>query len=824
MLELPTRGAAVRVPVESRAWAPEPYARLRDAHRDVPPCQLAAALLLILAERYGAPYRIGSTDGAEALGGSGSLEAARQALAATEGRLSWTALLELLAAPAPAAPAPPSSDAPLLVVGPATAEPPRGDLGLLTAPDASVRIHWNPDAYPAGTVELIARHLERIAAQVAAEPRRLLAELDLLTPEEAALNGADPAVLPEYPATTLHELFAQQAARTPESVALRFRDDELTYRQLDQAANRLAHRLLAAGVTTGQPVAVSGERSLGLFTALLAVLKAGGAILYLDPALPVARLAQFVDSGGPAALLHGPGGAPLELGLPVLEFPAVPDPQESGPGPAPHTGAGPQTPAYLLFTSGSTGVPKGVVRPHRMHTSRIFLEQGMYQLTAADRHLLKSPISFREFLWPLATGGTAIVAEPGGERDDEYLVGLIGRESISVVSFVPSMLRLLVAHPAFGELERLRHVFVGGEALPPDLEAQVRAHGLELHNTYTLTEADYVTHRRGPLDGPSGSHTVIGRPLDMRVYLCDRQGQRVPPGIVGEILVGGPGLATGYAGDPDRTAERFRPNPFGDPQAPVLFHTGDLAVHRPDGQLEYRGRADQQVKVRGHRVEPQEVEHLLREHPAVRDAAVVGYPDPQQGAVLVAFVVALDPAVTDHELRRALAERLPDFMIPRHFAQLPRLPQLLSGKVDRQALRPARRPRPRRATALVAPGTRTERLLTELWQRVLDADEVGIDDEYTALGGDSLRLLVLRAAIRDETGVAVDLAELLRRPTIRGQAALIDGTDPAAAGTTAGIGMVIDAGSRRPDPARSAAERDRRAALRGAARDQEAAR
>lgn len=259
-------------------------------------------------------------------------------------------------------------------------------------------------------------------------------------------------------------------------------------------------------------MAVSGERSLGLFTALLAVLKAGGAILYLDPALPVARLAQFVASGAPVALLRGPGGSPLDPGLPVLDFPAVPDPLEPGPSTAPQTGAGPRTPAYLLFTSGSTGVPKGVVRPHRMHTSRIFLEQGMYRLTAEDRHLLKSPISFREFLWPLATGGTAVVAEPGGERDDQYLVELIRRESISVVSFVPSMLRLLVAHPGFGELNRLRHVFVGGEALPSDLEEQVRSYGLELHNTYTLTEADYVTHRRGPLDGrPAATRSSAAR-------------------------------------------------------------------------------------------------------------------------------------------------------------------------------------------------------------------------------------------------------------------------------------------------------------------------
>ncbi|MEU6381180.1 non-ribosomal peptide synthetase [Streptomyces sp. NPDC046909] len=627
------------------------------------------------------------------------------------------------------------------------------------------------------------------------------------------MRGGGPGAgrLPAYPPVTLHQLFQLQVWRTPDARALKCGEQSLTYRELDETSNHLAHRLIEAGTRPGDVVAVAGHRSLGLFAGLLAVLKAGGVFLHLDPELPASRIRQYVGICRPAVELRTAGAAVPATGLPEEEAPAVPVLREVRP---PDVTSGPEDPAYILFTSGSTGLPKAVLRPHRLHTSRVFLEQRLYGLGADDRHLLKLPVSARELFWPLATGGTAVIAEPGGERDDAYLIDLLQRERISVISLVPSMLRVLTADPRFARLPGLRHVFVGGEALPPDLEERVRGFGYEVHNTYTLTEADYVAHRRGPVEDSVADATVIGTPLDMRVYLCDERGRRVPPGTVGEMWAGGPGLASGYLGDPERTAERFVPNPFGDPDAPVLFRTGDLARYRPDGSLEYRGRRDSQIKVRGHRVEPTEVELVLREHPGVRDAAVAGYPDPEQGAVLVAFFVADEHPPGDGELRAFLTERLPRPMVPRHLVELPRLPQLPSGKVDRASLEPPALLRPRELAAPKPAEGPTQTALLAVWRRVLRTESVGVDDRYTDLGGDSLRLMVLRAAIRDELGYGISLADLLRAPTVRAQAELIEGAAVAGRPTPVSASPSPSASSR---ARAAAADSARRAALRSGA-------
>lgn len=767
MLELPRHGAAdARNPASRREWKPAGHAELLDRLPGVPASHLLCGLLALLLTRYGMPYRFAAEQG----GG-----AARAALALLADDPADVTLAQLLATVASGVEDDPGSEPAsglVVAVGPFGTEP-QGDL-VWIAHDTTVEVRWNPSVFPEPSVRTMTDHLERIVAQLLDDIESPLARLCPLTPGELRVNGGTPERLPSYPPVTLHQLFMLQAWRTPDACALKAGEDSLTYRELDEASNLLAHRLIDAGTAPGDVVAVAGHRSLGLFNGLLAVLKAGAVFLHLDPDLPELRIGQYIEACRPAVVLRTAGAVVPPTGLPEVETPAVTLPGEPGPRTPPDVTVGPESPAYILFTSGSTGLPKGVLRSHRLHASRVFLEQGLYGLGPDDRHLLKLPISAREFLWPLTTGGTAVIAEPGGERDDRYLTDLIHREQISVISIVPSMLRVLTADPRFARCPALRHVFVGGEALPPDLEDQVRAHGYEVHNTYTLTEADYVAHRRGPVSDPAADSTVIGTPLDMRVYLCDEQDRLVPPGLVGEMLVGGPGLASGYIGDPQRTAERFVPNPFGDPDAPVLFRTGDLARHRPDGSLEYRGRRDLQIKVRGHRVEPTEVELMLREHPGVRDAAVAGYPDPEQGAALVAFVVTGEEPPQDGELRAFLTERLPQYMVPRHLVGLPRLPQLPSGKVDRASLEPPARRRPRDLPAPAPAEGPTQAGLVAVWRRVLRTESVGVDDEYTALGGDSLRLMLLRAAIRDELGHDISLADLLRAATVRTQAALID--------------------------------------------------
>ncbi|MEV0129722.1 non-ribosomal peptide synthetase [Dactylosporangium sp. NPDC050688] len=784
MLRLPShlsgRGGGT---ARQRTWDAPGWSRLCRAAPDpaggpagspasgAPAARLLAGLLAVLVHRYGAPCRLSADPGC------GSPGAARVLLDADPLTVTWA---DVLAEVTTGSPDPAAAHLPAMHVTTGPDAAPSADLLWSAGPDG-ITARWDPGVYPDTTVATIAGHLGRLAEQLSAPDAAPLAGLDILTAAERVINGGTPAALPAYPPITLHQLFMLQAWRTPDADALVMDEDRLTYRELDQASNRLAHRLVEAGVRPGDAVGVGGERCLGLFVALIAVLKAGGVFVYLDPVFPAGRQRQFLDVSGVRLLLSGPGAVPLETGLPQLAFPAVPQPDEPGARGAPDVLVGAESPAYILFTSGSTGTPKGVLRPHRLHTSRIFLEQGMYRLGASDRHLLKMTISAREVFWPLCTGGTAVVARPGGERDDRYLAELIDREGITVMSAVPSMLQALAANPTFARCRTLRHLFVGGEALHRGLEERVRSFGVELHNTYTLTEADYVTHRQGAPVGVPDDVSVIGTPLDMRVYLCDEHGRLVPPGLPGEIWTGGPGLADGYHGDPERTAQRFVPNPFGDPMAPVLFRTGDLARHLPDGSLEYRGRADLQVKVRGQRVEPTEVESWIVEHPQVHQAAVVGYPDPEQGAVLVAFVVSADPSLDERGLRAFLAERIPAFMVPRHFARVVKLPQLSSGKIDRASLRLPQRARPEGLPAAAPARTATQHGLVRVWRRILQLPDIGVDDDYTALGGDSLRVLLLRAAIEDEFGVAVDLAALLAAPTIRAQERLVDG-GPEGAG------------------------------------------
>lgn len=650
----------------------------------------------------------------------------------------------------------------------------------------ALRLTYDSTVMDAATAGRVAGHLALLAHHTAERPLTTAGTVDLLLPDERELL-LDTWNAPHTPHadTTLHRMIREQAARTPDAIALRDGATELTYGELDAASDRFAHRLRPHVSEPGALVVLTGDRDLTLFTAILGIWKAGAGLVHLDPHLPDLRAEEILRLTAPAATLTTASGHRTVAGRALDAAAFLHQAPPADPPGAPDDLARPDTTAYVLFTSGSTGTPKGVVRPHRMHTSRIRLEQGMYDMGPDDRHLLKSPISFREFGWPLATGGTAVLAAPGKDRDDRYLAELIRDQRITTVSFVPSMLRLLLTQPAFRTAPALRHVFVGGEALGQDLEDELRGLGFEVHNTYTLSEADYVCHRAERLTVPrpaQAAGTVVGIPLDMRIYLCDAAGRLVPPGVVGEIHTGGPGLADGYLGRPDLTAERFRPNLL-DPAGPeVLFRTGDLARHLPDGQVEYVGRADDQVKVRGQRVEPAEVETVLRAHPGIANAAVVGTPDTDQGAVLVAYVVPEHDEVPPQRLRDHLAARLPDFMVPAHVASVPALPLLDSGKVDRKALRVSPRTRPALDVPYAPPTTPDQERAAALVARVLGLDTVGIDDDFFDLGGDSLRLMLLRGSLESAWGREIALADVFAARTPRGHARLLGdatGTAPA---------------------------------------------
>ncbi len=568
---------------------------------------------------------------------------------------------------------------------------------------------------------------------------------------------------------TLARLLAEQAARTPEATALVFEGESLTYRELHGRANALAHLLVERGVGPGVLTGVCADRSLELVIALLGVLKAGGAYVPLDPDYPADRLAYMVaDSAAPVVLTqtHHRNLFDAEtICLDTLDLGAAAEPE-------PKTST--TDLAYAIYTSGSTGRPKGVLVPHEGIVNRLAWTQAEYGLTAEDRVLQKTPSSFDvsvwEFFWPLLTGATLVVARPGGHRDPAYLAGLIRAERITTVHFVPSMLQAFLLDPAAATCTGLRRVLCSGEALPVELQARFfeTLPGVELHNLYGPTEASVdVTYWACD---PAQRTVPIGRPVwNTRTYVLDAELNPVAPGVAGELYLAGIQLARGYHGRPGLTAERFVASPFEPGER--MYRTGDLARWSEDGALEYLGRTDHQVKIRGLRVELGEIEAVLDRQPGVGGSCVLAREDRAGDQRLVGYVVPDGVTPDVDALRAALAENLPEYMVPAAFVVLDDLPLTPSGKLDRKAL-----PAPDWSAARTgrAPRTPREAALCELFSEILGVDGVGIDDGFLALGGHSLLAAKLVSRIRATLGVEAAIGDVFRAPTPAGLAELLE--------------------------------------------------
>ncbi|HEY0696887.1 MAG TPA: non-ribosomal peptide synthetase, partial [Micromonospora sp.] len=510
-------------------------------------------------------------------------------------------------------------------------------------------------------------------------------------------------------------------------------------------------------------VGVCLRRSPALVVGLLATLRAGAAYMPLDPDDPPARIAELLAAAGVTLVLAEPGWAappgvrvvdPSDEEPPGGERPhaerpgvAVADPSGedpgsvAGPSAAGPSAAGPDDAAYLIFTSGSTGRPKGVVVPHRAICNRLLWMQRAYRLGEGEGVLQKTPATFDvsvwEFFWPLITGGRLVLARPDGHRDPAHLAGLIRRRAVSTVHFVPSMLSAFLDHARIDGDTTLRRVICSGEALPVALRRRFHAAapaGVELHNLYGPTEAAVdVTHWRCTEE--DGDTVPIGRPIDnVTVHVLDPYGAPVPVGVTGELYLGGAGLADGYRGEPAMTAERFGPDPAA--RGGRLYRTGDLGRRRPDGALEFLGRTDDQLKLRGMRVEPGEIEAALRGHEAVREAAVLWQDDRLTGHVV------LDRPVGFEELAGRLRDRLPAHLVPARWLAHDALPLTRNGKVDRAALRAAAAAGLTGA-AYVPPRDDREAVLAELVADVLGVRRVGAHDDFFDAGGDSLSALRL---------------------------------------------------------------------------------
>ncbi|MFD8008641.1 amino acid adenylation domain-containing protein, partial [Streptomyces mirabilis] len=531
----------------------------------------------------------------------------------------------------------------------------------------------------------------------------------------------------EVVAGTLPGLFEARVAVSPDAVAVVFEGGEVSFGELDVRANRLAGLLVDRGVGPECVVPVVMERSVEMVVALLGVLKAGGAYLPVDPELPAERVEYLLSSVGASVVVT------RELVEESASHDALTVRRVVLPG----------HPAYVIFTSGSTGGPKGVVVPHAGIVNRLVWMQAEYGLGSGDRVLQKTPFGFDvsvwEFFWPLLEGAALVVARPGGHRDPAYLAELIQGENVSVAHFVPSMLQAFLAESSARECTGLRAVMCSGEALSAELRdgfARVLP-SVGLHNLYGPTEASVDVTSWACAEDAEGVPVLIGRPVfNTRVYVLDAGLEPVPVGVAGELYLAGVQLARGYLGRPGLTAERFVANPFGNGER--LYRTGDLARWNAGGALEYLGRTDDQVKLRGFRVEPGEIQAVIAEHSSVAHAAVIVREDAPGDVRLVAYVVAAAGADGElpQDIRAFAAQRLPEYMVPSAVMVLDALPVTINGKLDRRAL-----PAPDYAAVAGVgrgPATLQEELLCAAFAQVLGLEKVGVDDDFFALGGHSL--------------------------------------------------------------------------------------
>ncbi len=577
-----------------------------------------------------------------------------------------------------------------------------------------------------------------------------------------------------YPADAcLHRLFEAQVERTPEATALVFEGREQSYAELNRRANQLARHLRRIGVGPEVLVGVCMERSLELVVALCAILKAGGAWVPLDPDHPPQRLALLLaDTLVPVVLTQQHLAERLpesDVHLLCLDRDWERVAEEDGSDLEDGAAAG--NLAYVIYTSGSTGRPKGVMNEHRGICNRLLWMQDAYRIGADDVVLQKTPLGFDvsvwEFFWPLMAGARLVLARPGGQRDPAYLRQVIAEHRVTTLHFVPSMLQVFLEEPDLEACSSLRRVICSGEALPLDLTGRFFARlPAELHNLYGPTEAAVdVTHWTCRPGGLSGI-VPIGRPVaNTSVYVLDEALRPLPPGVPGELHIGGIQVARGYLNRPELSAEKFIADPFGEDPMARLYKTGDLASFLPDGNLEYLGRLDFQVKLRGIRIELGEIESALRAHPAIREAVVTAREEtPGLVAYLVPHRGAAAPA--PGELRSFLLRSLPEAMVPAAFVILAQLPLSANGKLDRRAL-PAPRPsRPELPTGYRAPATALEEFLAKTWQEVLGIDRIGVEDDYFELGGDSIRGAVIVNRIQQELDAFVYVVALFEAPTI----------------------------------------------------------
>ncbi len=643
-------------------------------------------------------------------------------------------------------------------------------------------MEYDTDLFEKSTISRMVQHFQTLLEAVTSESDRAIDELILMqeTERQQLLVEWNDTAVRYGGSESLQELFQEQVRKNPQATAVQYEGQQLTYEGLNRRANQLAYFLRKLGVGPEVRVGICVQRSFEMIVGLLGVLSAGGTYVPLDPDLPQERLSYVLkDAQVTVLLIHNQ----TAQSIPATEARVVhlnddwkKIEAESWQDPPVLNLS--ENAAFVIYTSGSTGKPKGVVIPHRAICNLVRWVAGEFHISSADRFLHKTSLSFdvsaEEIFVPLTTGARVVLAKPGGERDLDYLAQFVEEEAITCLDMPPALLQVLLQSPQLGLWESVRLVLCGGEAVSAELVKNFyERYSIRFVNVYGPTETTVQSTFAEQLQGKEV--IPIGRPVaNTQVYVLDERYAPVPVGVVGELLIGGSGLARGYGNRPELTAEKFVPSPFAKTPGERLYRTGDRVRWLADGALEFMGRSDHQVKLRGYRIELGEIESALESHPNVTQSVVLAREDQAGSKHLVAYVIKGTEVESPKpgELEEYLKARLPEYMVPAVFVELEKWPLSHNGKIDRKRL-----PQPDLDTfeqECVGPRNPTEETLCHLWQQVLQRERVGIQDNFFKIGGHSLRAAQVIARMRESFKVEIPLRRMFELPTISQLAQAVD--------------------------------------------------